>query len=301
MEENITTGVDAGISESGAAAQTEQNVDQNTTAAETTEATPNESGVNTEGNGPADSLAAGDEQNFDDRTEKAFAKRLAAEREKIAQEVTRQAQDQFMQQYQPLIEMAETEGKKYGLDPIAYAKAVQANRQQAYEQQYAQFLDQQAEEMGIDPRILHQIAQMHPAVQKAAQLEDQFGQINGKLQSQQKQQAEAAELFEAYPKLDPQKIPQAVFDRCKTRGISLLDSYRIHEADQIRAENAKLKEAIDVKKQNEKNASASPGSVTGNGATDADFISLDIFEANKHDRNWVVKNLTQISKSRPKW
>lgn len=48
------------------------------------------------------------------------------------------------------------------------------------------------------------------------------------------------------------------------------------------------------------NGSASPGSLE-TGAGETDFISADTFEKNKHDQRWVMKNLSKITKSRPKW
>lgn len=64
--------------------------------------------------------------------------------------------------------------------------------------------------------------------------------------------------------------------------------------------NAKTKAEQSAIQKIAANGSASPGSLeTGTGETE--FISADTFEKNKHDQRWVMKNLSKITKSRPKW
>jgi hypothetical protein len=64
--------------------------------------------------------------------------------------------------------------------------------------------------------------------------------------------------------------------------------------------NAKTKAEQSAIQKIAANGSASPGSLeTGTGETE--FISADAFEKNKHDQRWVIKNLSKITKSRPKW
>jgi hypothetical protein len=52
---------------------------------------------------------------------------------------------------------------------------------------------------------------------------------------------------------------------------------------------------------NQTNAASSTGSVKGNGLPDSGYISKEVFEANKHDQNWMNKNYENIKKSMNKW
>lgn len=64
---------------------------------------------------------------------------------------------------------------------------------------------------------------------------------------------------------------------------------------------AQLETKVQAYETNSKNAATSPGSVTGNGPSGSDFISLETFEANKHDSAWVMRNFSKINESRANW
>ena len=69
----------------------------------------------------------------------------------------------------------------------------------------------------------------------------------------------------------------------------------------LRDKVPELMQKINTNEKNLKNAQTSTGSVNSQGALPQEIISKDTFESNKHDRNWVIKNLTKISQSRSKW
>lgn len=181
-------------------------------------------------------------------------------------------------------------------------KTQQIQQVQMLDQQYLAAADKIAEQYGADPAALREIAQelanSHPAVQRLNQLEQENGQIKTQAQIQEQINREATAFKQAYPDLDYSTIPQEVWDRCNN-GMKLMDSYQIHENALLREKIAKLEKATQVKEQNKKNATSSPGSVTGNGATVADHISQETFEQNRGNSEWVNKNLTKITTS--KW
>ena len=65
---------------------------------------------------------------------------------------------------------------------------------------------------------------------------------------------------------------------------------------------AEYEKALGIQKINEENAQAAAGGVGGNGQNETvGFISQDLFEKNRADQKWVIKNLSKITESRKKW
>lgn len=168
-----------------------------------------------------------------------------------------------------------------------------ADYQKAVEQQAEADRKAALQEKGIDPSIVDEYVSNNPVVRKAAELIKQQ-------EAQQKQTAQYGEFLNYFKQENDRdfnpatdKIPQEVWEQT-AKGKSLADAYAHHDNKQLRA---KLK-AFET---NTKNASSSPGSVTGNGTPVAGHISYETFEANKHDQSWVNKNFTKINESRKKW
>jgi len=117
----------------------------------------------------------------------------------------------------------------------------------------------------------------------------------------QKRLAPVNELLQYYPNLKPEDIPESVWQETITKGKSLAAAYAKYDSDLKAAEIAKLKESMQIREKNAENADVSPGSVTGNGSVPADYISKEVFEQKRSDRDWVKKNLETIQKSRSRW
>ena len=124
---------------------------------------------------------------------------------------------------------------------------------------------------------------------------------------QQKQQQEYQQFFEYFASenersFDPAKdtIPDEVWQQVQN-GKPLLDAYQAHEARSLKARLKELEIKLTAQETNIKNEEASTGSLTGNGGTASDFIDAATFEKHKDDRNWIIKNLSKIQKSRAKW
>ena len=136
---------------------------------------------------------------------------------------------------------------------------------------------------------------------------EQLTQEKQTVAQQRKQEAEYKEFFEYFASengrnFDPAQdvIPEEVW-LAANKGKTLIDAYQAHEAKSLKQQVKELQERLNVNKVNEVNASTSTGSVTGNGATNTDYISYSTFEANRSDQSWVNKNLDKIMKSRAKW
>ena len=117
----------------------------------------------------------------------------------------------------------------------------------------------------------------------------------------QKRMTPINELLKEYPNLKPEDIPENVWQDVVKNGKSLAVAYAKYDADRKNDEIAKLKESLQIREKNAANADISPGSVTGQGAITPDYISRELFDTKRNDRDWVKKNLTAIQKSRAKW
>lgn len=124
---------------------------------------------------------------------------------------------------------------------------------------------------------------------------------------QERKNAEYAEFFEYFKAENGRDfnsatdvIDQEVWDMVD-KGKSLTDAYAYNVNKQLKAKIAEFENKLKALETNQANAESSTGSLTGNGSTGGDHISFEMFEANKHDQRWVMKNLTKIQESRSKW
>lgn len=78
-------------------------------------------------------------------------------------------------------------------------------------------------------------------------------------QAEEKTRQGFVDFRRAYPEVKSEDIPNEVWNRVKD-GMSLLDAYRLHEAEGLREELSRLREAEAKREQAEKNAARSMGS-----------------------------------------
>jgi len=275
--ENLET---SGVNESVAAEQM-NNVDEN--IASTVES------VETPITGVEETPAAEEETKFDEKTESAFAKRLSAERQKIEQEAARK--------------IAESESRLNELQK-KWEATQQQQEKQTLTEAYQATVAQVAAEYNADPAALLEVAEIliakHPDVIEAKGIKAKEAEALTQKQMQEKIASDAATFRQNYPDVDINKIPAEVWERVD-KGLSLTESYQIYENKLLREKIAAQEKALQVKEANAKNAATSPGSVTGQGATTADFISYETFEQNRGNQKWVKDNYTRIQESRKKW
>lgn len=275
--ENMET---SGVNESVAAEQM-NNVDENITAAEESVETPT--------TGVEETPAAEEEIKFDEKTESAFAKRLSAERQKIEQEAAKKIAD------------AETAASDFRTK----WEATQKEREvQTLDAEYRSTVSQIAAEYNADPvaltEVIEAVISKHPDIIAANKLKAEQEQVLTQKQVQEKIASDAATFRQNYPDVDINKIPSEVWEKVD-KGLSLTDSYQIYENKLLREKITAQEKALQVKEANAKNAATSPGSVTGQGATTADYISFETFEQNRSNSKWVKDNYKRIQESRSKW
>jgi len=182
--------------------------------------------------------------------------------------------------------IAEMFGASHGIFTYAdYQKAVQTQK----EQQEAERLAQQ----NIPEDLVREIIE-------SRKFRQQWESERKTIEERQQREAEYQEFLEVYPDVKPSEIPSEVWQMVN-QGKRLADAYRAYENKQLKAKIAEYENKFKALETNQKNAETSPGSVTGQGEIKGDFISLETFNANKHDRNWVIKNFKQIIESRAKW
>lgn len=157
-----------------------------------------------------------------------------------------------------------------------------------------------AEERGIDYDILEEMINDDPRVKQASEL------LTAKEQEEKtrKEQIEFLDYFKEQNGRDfddsKDEIPVEVFKYAET-GVPLLVAYKAFgETTALRKELEAIKAKLNADETNKKNAESSTGGINP-ASVDSDFISKEVFEANKSDQRWVMKNLEKLTKSRPKW
>jgi hypothetical protein len=120
------------------------------------------------------------------------------------------------------------------------------------------------------------------------------------MQQRIKTEAMYQEFLDSYPDINPDNIPQEVWNEVG-KGRSLLDAYVRHENKTLRDQLTKFQTKEQVTAANQANAQVSTGSVKGGGAPESGFISREVYDANKGNQNWMQKNYDNIIKSMKKW
>jgi DNA repair exonuclease SbcCD ATPase subunit len=180
--------------------------------------------------------------------------------------------------------IAEMYGESHGIYTYAdYQKAVAEQREQ-------EEMAKLAEEKEIPEDVAKEL---YEAKKLKEQLTKQQQEQEMTLKQQQEQQRQFQEFIEAFPSVQPNEIPQEVWDKVNN-GVPLKYAY-------IEAQYNKIQEGKKAKELNQMNAEASTGSLKGKLDTSSDFISASEFENNRHDMDWVKANYNKIIDSRQKW
>jgi hypothetical protein len=124
---------------------------------------------------------------------------------------------------------------------------------------------------------------------------------------QDKKNAEYQEFFEYFKGENGRDfnsatdtISQDVWDLVN-KGKTLTDAYAYNINKQLKAKIAEFEGKLKAQETNQANAGSSPGSVTGNGGTKGDFISKEVYETNKGNQQWLLRNYDTLKKSMNKW
>lgn len=260
----------AGVNESAVA---EQNVEQTTDIQQTQENT-----------GVEQQPAAGENEGV----EKAFAARLAKERERLEAEYRQRVETETKTAAQQARDswIAEQGYEWHGKPIKTEAEYKQALKEQEIEnkvrQQYSNVPDELLNELVESKRFREEtLAEKKAREEKEAE------------------NKQYTDFLEAYPDVKPEDIPVEVWKEHKA-GRNLLDAYVRYENQRLKDEMAKYQTQQQIEQANSKNAASSTGSAKTSGKTGG-FISKEDFEANKHDMKWVQKNLSILEESRRHW
>jgi hypothetical protein len=167
-----------------------------------------------------------------------------------------------------------------------YDKAVQAEQTERQRQEY--------EQAGINPDLINKLISDNPTVKQANEIiarQQQDAKINSEVQA----------LFQEYPEARNEKIPDSVFLESIEKGIPLSYAYAKYATSQLKNKVSEFEKGVKTSEVNSKNAVASTGSTTGNGANTGEFISKETFEANKKNSEWMSQNYDLLKSSMNKW
>lgn len=103
-----------------------------------------------------------------------------------------------------------------------------------------------------------------------AKLQAMQKQANQARQAQEQRQSRAQQEFmefhQRFPDVKIQDIPQDVIRKSASGEMSLAGAYQVHLYDQLKAENQRLQQTIDARKQNEENLKKTTGSARSSGS-----------------------------------
>ena len=103
-----------------------------------------------------------------------------------------------------------------------------------------------------------------------AKLQAMQKQANQARQAQEQRQSRAQQEFmefhQRFPDVKIQDIPQDVIRKSASGEMSLAGAYQVHLYDQLKAENERLHQTIDARKQNEENLKKTTGSARSSGS-----------------------------------
>ena len=178
-----------------------------------------------------------------------------------------------------------------------YAEALERHM----EEQERERKRDELESQGIDPDVYEQLISNDPRIQAYQQIE---------LEKQtQAERTKALDDFLTYFSESNGRQFDANVDKISIEveqmwksGVPLVVAYKaVEEPNTLRKQLADMKLEIEAIKTNKKNSESSTGSLSTDGRQSADFISYDVFEQNRSNKDWVKKNLDTITKSRKQW
>ncbi len=222
-------------------------------------------------------------ETVDTKTEKTFTqseldgivtKRIERERETTAKRVAQESRDAYVAE-----QGYEWQGKRIATE----AEYKQAMKEVEIRKQY--------ENQDLPDEILDEIVE---GKKFRAEVEPQLAQIR----TEKKQMADFKALFEAYPDLDANTVPQSVWIDYNN-GRDLVDAYARHENASLKQRLAEIEQKQQIEQLNQANANSSTGSVTGNGSAAPSFFTLQ--QVQNMSQADVDKNYKVIMESQKKW
>lgn len=163
--------------------------------------------------------------------------------------------------------------------PIGRAMKAYADQAGMSVEQYAEMMAQQAE-AAAEKKAIEELQERFPAapeelLKEYAKLQREGARAQAKSAEELKRQREWDEAVAEYPDINPQSVPQDVYDAI-AQGKSPIEALRLHEIAALRAQVAELKSAQEAKQKQNDNRARSIGSAAGvhaGGEAEDDFLA----------------------------
>jgi hypothetical protein len=153
----------------------------------------------------------------------------------------------------PRIGFVDRMASKFGMTPEQYLDAVKREEEQAEINQL------------IQQNIPEELAQ---EIYESRKFRDDYQKMQTKSQEDSRRQQQYADFLEAFPDVKPDTIPEQVWQMFN-QGTSLVDAY-------TRWDYNNLKTQVKANETNQKNQSASTGTVTGQGSPEhGEFFTIE--------------------------
>lgn len=199
--------------------------------------------------------------------------------------------------YKEKVSRIEQLAKKAGFDSIDVFTDIYDKQLQEQEVREKR---ERLEAQGIDPDVYEEMLSNDPRIKE-------YNKLTESKEQEERKQTEISEFLNYFNEqfgrsYDPatDKVSLEV-EEMVSRGIPLVVAYKAaDETVKLKSEIETLKTQLQANETNKRNASSTPGGLNGT-PNDNDFISAETFEINRSNQNWVMKNLTKIQNSRPKW
>lgn len=121
-----------------------------------------------------------------------------------------------------------------------------------------------SESEGVAPAVALERAKLKRVERELAESKKAGEQSAEQTAAEEKRRKDFLAFSKAHPEVKAQDIPAEVWQRVQD-GMSLADAYGLHELKGLREENTRLKNEASVRKQKEKNAARSTGSMSTSG------------------------------------
>jgi hypothetical protein len=262
-----------GVNESVVAEQEFETVQD--TAQEMTQEYPQNTGVETQ-------PVAGANEGI----EKAFAARLAKERERLEAEIRQKYESELKSH--PTLTYLEKKAQSLGM---TVEQLIENDRKYEEQRKLNELIQK-----NIPPEYAQKLLKVDELERWKQQTEQERQAEEQRRKQEEEKQQMYMEFFQLYPEFDSveklKEIPREVWEMV-AHGKPLAAAYALYE-------NKLLKQQYQTQQANQKNSESSTGSVKTHGNTGG-YISREQFEANKSNMNWVMKNLDLIEQSRKHW
>jgi hypothetical protein len=219
--------------------------------------------------------------------EKAFAARLAKERERIEAEYKNRFDSELKSH--PTLSYLEQKAQRFGITVEQLIKNDQEHDQK-------QRLDELVQK-NIPPEYAQKLLKVDELQQWKEQTEKQRQKETQQQQRQEDTRKMYIEFLQMYPDVKPEQIPKEVWQLVQ-QGHRLASAYAIHENKLLKEKLSGVETQHQTQTANTKNAETSTGSVKSNGKTGTFFTREQVAAMGRDE---LTQNYNAIKESEKHW